>query len=151
MKTAKLGMVVVLAAVAVVASIGAAATATETIKARQQAMKDIGDAMKALGAIAKKQAPFEADAVRSHAETIADRLHQAADLFPQDSETGDVETWAKPEIWSDSEAFHKDLETATEAAVAMQSVTDEAQFMPALGALGNACKSCHDSFRRPKQ
>ncbi len=152
MKTAKLGMVAALAAVAVVASITVvAATTTETIKARQQAMEDIGHAMKALGAMAKRQTPFEADAVRSHAQTIADRLHRAADLFPEGSDTGDVETWAKPEIWADPEGFQRDLEATTKAAVAMQSITDEADFVPALGALGNGCKSCHDSFRRPKQ
>ncbi len=33
----------------------------------------------------------------------------------------------------------------------MQSVTDEAAFGPALGALGNGCKTCHDAYRRPKQ
>ncbi len=153
MKGTKIRMVLTaLAVVAAVASITlAAATGTKAIKERQQAMEDIGKAMKALGAIAKQQAPFDADVVKASAETIANRLDTAAGLFPDGSDTGDVETWAKAEIWSDHENFQKDLEAATAAAVAMQSVTDEAAFGPALGALGNGCKTCHDTYRRPKQ
>ena len=152
MKKTTLRMLAVVAAVAVATSIAlAAASATETIKARQQAMKDIGHAMKALGAIAKKQEPFDAATVKAHAETITDRLEKAALLFPEGSETGDVETWAKPEIWSNREDFDTHLNEAVKAAVAMQSVADESAFMPTLGMLGNTCKSCHDAYRRPEQ
>jgi cytochrome c556 len=152
MRVTKLRMLTALAVVAAVASIAlAASTGTTAIKDRQQAMEDIGQAMKTLGAIAKNQAPFDAGVVKASAETIADRLDKASDLFPDGSDKGDVETWAKPEIWSDRENFQKDLESAKAAAVAMQSVTEEAAFGPALGALGNGCKTCHDMYRRPKQ
>jgi cytochrome c556 len=114
-------------------------------------MEGIGDAMKALGAVAKKEAPFDAKVVQSSAKTIADRLKKAAELFPEGSASGEVETWAKAEIWSDRENFDKDLEGAMAAAAALQQVTEEAAFLPALGALGNGCKSCHDTYRRPKQ
>jgi cytochrome c556 len=135
----------------VAAIVVAAATGTEAITQRQKAMDDVGQAMKTLGAIAKKQAPFESEVVKASAETIANRLEEAADLFPEGSASGDVETWAKPEIWSDWEGFKRHLETTHEAAVAMQSVTDEADFMPALVALGNGCKGCHEPYRRPKR
>jgi len=145
-------MLTVLAVVGAVASITlAAATGTQAIQERQEAMEDIGKAMKALATIAKKQAPFDADVVKASAETIANHLNTAADLFPEGSDSGDVETWAKAEIWSDHESFSQAFESAEAAAVAMQSVTDEAAFGPALGALGNGCKTCHDAYRRPKQ
>ena len=38
-----------------------------------------------------------------------------------------------------------------QAAVDLQSVTDAKDFPPALGKLGNGCKSCHDMYRLPKQ
>ena len=38
-----------------------------------------------------------------------------------------------------------------EAAEALKAVTEEAAFRPALGKLGNSCKSCHQDYRRPKQ
>lgn len=152
MNGTKIRMLTVLAVVGTVASITlAAATGTQAIQERQEAMEDIGKAMKALATIAKKQAPFDADVVKASAETIANHLNTAADLFPEGSDSGDVETWAKAEIWSDHESFSQAFESAEAAAVAMQSVTDEAAFGPALGALGNGCKTCHDAYRRPKQ
>jgi cytochrome c556 len=30
-------------------------------------------------------------------------------------------------------------------------VTEESAFRPALGKLGNSCKECHQTYRRPKQ
>jgi cytochrome c556 len=122
----------------------------DVIKDRHQAMEDVGDAMKKLGAIAKKEAPFDAGVVEKNAGIIAEALKKAADLFPEGSDKGDVETWAKPEIWSDRADFEEKLETAEAEAVALQSVTLETAFGPALGKLGNACKACHKMYRRPK-
>ena len=151
MKT-RLRLLTALAAAALVATLSmAAATETKMIQQRQESMEEIGKAMQALGAMVKKQAPFDAEVVKSNAETIADHLKKAADLFPEGSGAGDVETWAKAEIWSNRENFDKGMESARSAAVAMQSVTDEAAFGPSLGALGNGCKSCHDTYRRPQQ
>jgi len=152
MRVTTLRMLIVLAAVAAVVSIaGAAETATTAIKERHEAMENIGKAISALAAIAKKEAPFDAGVVKASAETIANSLEKAADLFPDGSDKGDVETWAKAEIWTDRENFNKDLQTSHAAAVEMQSVVDEAAFGAALGALGNSCKTCHDKYRRPKQ
>lgn len=152
MKERKLRMFTVITAAAVVATLAmAGATGTTAIKQRHDAMEDIGEAMQALGAIARKQSPFDAEVVKSSAKTIADRLEKAAGLFPEGSGAGDVETWAKAEIWSDRENFDKNLQGAHAAAVAMQSITDEANFGPALGDLGNSCKTCHEKYRRPKQ
>jgi cytochrome c556 len=127
------------------------ASGTDTIKARQQAMENVGDAMKALAAIAKGEAPFDASIVAKNAGTIADRLEKVATLFPEGSQEGDVETWAKPEIWADHADFDKTREAARAAAVDLQSVSDEAAYRPALGRLGGNCKTCHDKYRRPKK
>ena len=152
MKATKSRMLVALAAVVAVVSIAfAAPTGTAAIKERQQAMEEIGKAMKALGAIMKEEAPFDAEVVKAHGEKIAGHLKKAAALFPDGSDKGEVETWAKAEIWSDREAFDKGFKTSYKAAVAIGSVTEKAAFGPALGALGNGCKTCHDSYRRPEQ
>jgi cytochrome c556 len=152
MRETKLRKSVALAAAAAVISITVAATTgTTAIKARQETMEEMGQAMKTLGAIAAKQAPFDTEVVTAEGKKITDHLKKAADLFPEGSDKGDVETWAKAEIWSDREAFEKGLKTTTAAAVALQSVAEEAAFTPALGALGNGCKTCHDMYRRPKK
>ncbi len=145
---------VVRGALAVVlgAAVSAAAmTATEAIRERQQAMEAVGDAMKTLGAIAKQERPFDAEVVRASAATIASHLEQAAELFPEGSDSGDVQTWAKPEIWTDRAHFDEVLQRAQQAAVDLQAVSNEEAFLPALGALGNGCKSCHDPYRLPKK
>ncbi len=138
-------------AVALVAAVAiGAAGATEVIQDRQQAMKDVGGAMQKLAAIAKKEAPFDAAVVSENAAVIAEALKKSAGLFPEGSDKGDVESWANPEVWSDRADFEKKLEAAEAAAVAMQSVDAETAFAPALGKLGNTCKTCHQTYRRPK-
>ena len=151
MKPTNFRMLTVLTAVAVLGTLTlAAATGTKAIQQRQEAMEKIGGAMQPLGAIAKKEAKFDAKVVQSSAQTIADHLKKSADLFPEGSDAGEVETWSKAEIWSDREKFDKDLDSTLAAALALEQVTEEAAFLPALGALGNGCKSCHDTYRRPK-
>jgi cytochrome c556 len=106
--------------------------------------------MGTFGAIAKKEQPFDAEVVQASAAKIADHLAEAAELFPEGSDEGAVQTWAKPEIWTDREHFDKIFESTRQAAVELQSVTESESFLPALGKLGNGCKSCHDSYRLPK-
>ena len=133
----------------VVGGAAVAVIAADAFHDRHMAMEAVGDAMKPLGAMAKKAAPFDAAVVKANATTIADHLKMASTLFPAGS--GGGESRAKPEIWTDSAGFEKGMKDAQAAAVALQSVSDEAAFGPALGALGGNCKSCHDKYRIPKQ
>jgi cytochrome c556 len=149
--------VVVAAAAVAVLAIGVASVATSSpegtaaIKARHEAMEAVGDAMGPLGAIAKGEAPFDAAVVEKNAGIITENLKKAATLFPDGSDKGDVETWAKAEVWSSSADFELKMQTARAQAEALQAVTEEAAFRPALGKLGSSCKSCHQDYRRPKQ
>jgi cytochrome c556 len=147
---AKHALATALIAALAVAGASVAASSMDVIKDRHEAMEDVGGAMKKLAAIAKKEAPFDAGVVEKNAGIIAEALTKSADLFPEGSDKGDVETWAKPEIWSDYADFKEKLETAEAEAVALQSVALETAFGPALGKLGNACKACHKTYRRPK-
>jgi cytochrome c556 len=138
-------------AVAVAVAISAAAlTATEAITQRQKAMEGVRDGMMALGAIAKKERPFDAELVQASAAKIAENLAHAAELFPEGTDSGDVQTWAKPEVWTDRARFDKLLESTHQAAVELQNVSDAEAFPAALGKLGSGCKSCHDLYRLPK-
>lgn len=140
-----------LLAALVAAATSVASSSTDVIRDRQQAMKDVGGAMQNLATIAKKETPFEAGVVRENAAVIAEALKRSADLFPEGSDKGAAETWAKPEIWSRRGDFSKKLETAQAEAVAMQSVGTESAFSPALAKLGDACKACHQAYRRPRE
>jgi cytochrome c556 len=125
-RNAKQILAAALVAALAVAGAAVAASSMDVIKERQQAMKEVGGAMQNLAAIAKKETPFEAEVVEKNAGIIAEALKRSADLFPEGSHKGDLETWAKAEI------------------------CDETAFPPALGKLGNACKACHQTYRRPK-
>jgi len=135
----------------IAAGLFATAVLAGPIEDRQKAMEQVGDAIKVFAAIAKKEQPFDAAVVKANAEKMAAAFAAAKDLFPDGSQTGDKETWAKPDIWTDRATFDAGMNKAHEAALAMAAVTDQAQFMPALQALGGACKGCHDKFRRPKE
>ncbi len=123
----------------------AAAPPTDPAKLRHEKMEQIGDAMKVLGKMAKGQAPFDAATVSSSGTTIKEHLEEASKLFPPGSDAG--ETHARPEVWSDRPGFEKARKDAQTAAGGLQAVKDEAGFRPALGALGQSCKACHDKYR----
>jgi cytochrome c556 len=128
----------------------AAMTGTDDIKQRQQEMKGVYNAMTTFAAIAKKEQPFDAEVVHASAGAMADHLAKSGNLFIEGSAEGEVETWAKPEIWTDRAKFDELMESTYEAALAMQSVTDAKDFPPALGQIGSGCKNCHNMYRRPK-
>ena len=143
--------IALVAAIAMISIVMAGTAETKAIKERHELMEETKDSLMPLVSIAKKQTPFDAEVVQASGKAIADHLKKAANLFPEGSEQGDAETWAKAEIWSDRDNFDQSMKNSIDAAVAMQSVDSEAAFMPALGALGNSCKSCHDKYRRPKE
>jgi cytochrome c556 len=126
-----------------------AVVAADAFQDRHMAMEGVNDAAKPLFDMAKKTVPFDAAVVKANATTIADNLKKAQALFPAGS--GGGQSRAKPEIWTDAAGFEKGMKDAHAAAVALQSVKDEAAFGPALAALGGNCKSCHDKYRLPKQ
>lgn len=124
----------------------------DAVTDRQEAMKQVGDAMKAIAAIAKGEAAFDAAVIKSNAENMAKQFELAKAMFPDGSETGEKESRAKPEIWSDKDTFMKLMDDSITGANAVAAVTEEAALRPALGALGNdSCKACHKKFRKPKE
>jgi cytochrome c556 len=138
----------------VVSALAAAALATTAVLAaspieeRQAAMKAVGKATGELAKIAKKETTFDAATVKENAQTIHDKLVSVKTLFPEGSETG-FKTHALPAIWTDRATFEAALKRAQEASLAMTEVTTEQDFMPALNKLGDACKNCHEKFRKP--
>jgi cytochrome c556 len=138
-------------AVAIVVTISSAATTgTEAIKQRRKAMDGVKNGIMTLAAIAKKEQPFDAEVVHASAGQIAANLEHAGGLFPEGSDQGEAQTWAKPEIWTDRAHFDELMENTRQAAVDMQAVTEAEAFPPALGKIGSGCKSCHDLYRLPK-
>jgi cytochrome c556 len=123
----------------------------DVIEDRQQAMKNVGDAMKKLAAIAKKEAEFDLGAIKAHTDVITDRLTKVKDLFPPDSQTGG-DTAALPTIWEDPAGFEAARTRALELVGKVAAVGDEAAFGAALKELGeNGCGGCHGKFRKKEE
>lgn len=113
-------------------------------------MKQLGGSMGLLSKIAKGEAEYSPAAVAA-AETVLANSAKLTSMFPQNSTT--AETRAKPEIWADWANFEKAAsavkDPATKLVVAAKT-GDKAQIGAALGPVGKACGSCHDTYRKPQ-
>jgi cytochrome c556 len=121
------------------------------IEDRQAAMKQNGKSIGALVAIMKGEAAYDPAVVKSSTDTMLADFDAFMKSFPEGSDKGAVETWAKPEIWADMAGFQKAGEAAVSATKALAATADEGSFKAAFPAVGEACKNCHDKFRRPKE
>ncbi len=129
------------------------AAADDQIKARQAEMKANGKVAGALAAIYKGDAPFDAAVVKANIDAMlaAEAAAGAAKAWDADSQNGaTIETWAKPEIWTDGKGVETAYNALVTARTAVAAATDEASFKTAFEALGGACKDCHEKYRRPK-
>ncbi|HMT15403.1 MAG TPA: cytochrome c [Aestuariivirga sp.] len=124
----------------------------EAIKLRQENFKTIGKAMKEMGGMAKGEVAFDLAKVKEQLGIMqaAFKSNKDNQVFAPENQTGTVETWAKPEIWTNPEGVAAASSKLGSALKVMSEVTDEAGFKTAFQDLGGACKGCHDDFRRPK-
>ena len=124
------------------------------IDARKAQMKLIAYNMGILGSMAKGEAPFDSAVATSAATNLSAvaKLDRAT-LWVEGTIQGEVpDTRAKSEIWSDATGFEKsatELENAADALIEAAG-TDVAAIQAAMGAAGQSCKSCHESYRGPK-
>ena len=127
-----------------------ATPAEKAIEYRQAVFKVVAGNFGPLAQSAQGKVELQPAAARQYAERLAQISQFAGDAFPEISREG--KTKAKPEIWADRAAFDKLLEDLTDATRSLGSVTANASARPedfkaAVGAVGNACKACHDKYR----
>lgn len=125
-------------------SVVSAAQFDKVIKGRQELMKDIGGASKAMRTAA------DAAAVATSADKLAAAFAKInADTFPKGSSDG---SRAKPEIWEQWDDFAAKTKNAITLAQAIATKAkageSTAELVKAFGK--NACGSCHRPFRKPK-
>jgi len=140
------GLIIVGATTAALAHSG---VQNPTVKARMAAMGEIGKSTKVLGSMAKGEATFDAESARKAASAIAGHAGQISVLFKE--QANDPKSEALPVIWQSYSDFlvkADALEVAANAAVT--SIQAEGDLRPALGAIGGACKGCHETYRLKK-
>jgi cytochrome c556 len=145
----------VAAAAAILLGIGAGlayAAADDAIKGRQACMKSHGEEMKVMVPMFKGEQPFDKAALDAVSAKMAAACADWDKFWAADAQKGETaETWAKPEIWTDMASFKAAGEAWYKASEEVKAANDEASFKAAFTNLGNACKNCHEKFRRPKE
>lgn len=120
----------------------------DAIKYRQSAMSLQGAHLGRVFAMANGRVPFDAKVAAEQTEIVAmlNKLQFAA--FVEGSDKGN--TKAKAEIWTEKDkwaaAVAKSQEDVNRLAAAGRSGNLD-QIKGAVGAVGQSCKGCHDSFR----
>jgi cytochrome c556 len=128
---------------------GVQAAAPDTIKTRQQGLKEMGDAFKTVRD--ELQGGKDVAKIKAAAATINKSANAMKDWFPAGTgPEAKVKTAAKPEIWADMATFVAARDKLVEEAGKFQTVANSGD-LAAVGAgvrgLGGACKGCHDKFR----
>ena len=90
--------------------------------------------------------------VQVQAKAIMENMDHVLELFPKGSTS--EKSRAKAEIWEKWDEFSKEPAKVKKAAQALSDAAkakDEADVNAKLKALGDACASCHKSFRAPRK
>ncbi len=141
--------VVLVAAAFAVAATGFAVADSDIIVLRQQIMKTNGQAAKVGVGMIKGEIPYDATVATALALQISHDLEDFPGLFPTGTETGN-NTKARPEVWSDREAFNAAAQAVVDAAKAAAEAAPQGQqaFGAAFQKVGAACGGCHEKFRQ---
>ncbi|HTP74777.1 MAG TPA: cytochrome c [Burkholderiaceae bacterium] len=148
-------VVTVIAAGAALTSLSAAAQfqkPEDAIKYRQSALTVMANHFGRVGAMAQGRVPFDAKAAADNAAVVVMMSKLPWVAFGEGTDKG-LPTRAKPEIWKDAATF-KDRQTKMMAEAEKFEATVKTgnldNIKAAVGALGAACKACHDDFRAEK-
>jgi cytochrome c556 len=126
-----------------------AASAGNPMEERQATMKQVGQTMKEAAAFTSAQTPFDTAKVKALMDGVASNAKKLHGLYPAGSGT-DPKSEAAPKIWENKADFDKRLTEMSTLAAAAGKTTGTDSFKPAFSALGGACKSCHDIYRKKK-
>ena len=123
--------------------------ADAAIEYRQGALAVMDNHYDRIGAMVKGKAPFDAAVAQANADLVVTLAKLPWSAFIEGSDKGD--TNARPEIWSQPDKFKAAAqrlqdETVKLAAAAKSGNPDAVK--AAFGATAQACKSCHDDFRK---
>lgn len=103
-----------------------------------------------MGAMAQGKMPYDAKEFALRAERVAFVAPLLAEAFPAETR-GVADSALKPEMWdhrADFDAKLKDLIDKSAALAAAAKTGDFAQSKNAFFDTANACKNCHDKYRK---
>jgi cytochrome c556 len=150
-KTSKFLIAAALLGAGTVAALAGAAD--DTVNARQACMKAQGGGFFGVMApMVKGEKPYDRAAIDAAFTSIGAACANWDSFWAGKVMQGEtVKSYAKPEIWTDTEGFAAAGGASYQATTALKATTDEAGFKAAFGGVGAGCKGCHDKFRLPKE
>ncbi|WP_119165393.1 c-type cytochrome [Algihabitans albus] len=141
---------VVAASIVAAGGFGALASdAEDAVKYRQGVFQGLKWNIGPLAAMAKGEMAFDAAEVELRSQRIANLSTTIVEGFPEGSDMI-ADSDALPEIWEDKDVFMEKATALGEAATDLSSAAptlDAGGLGPMVGAIGQACKACHDDFR----
>ena len=122
----------------------------DAIRYRQSGMIMMATHFGRVAAMANGRIPFDAKAMADNAEiaTIMSKLPYAG--FVEGSDKG-AETRALPKIWTENDKFRAAAAKLQEEMAKLNVAAKTGNIdsvKPAVGAVGQACKACHDTYRK---
>ncbi|ABP33694.1 c-type cytochrome [Polynucleobacter asymbioticus] len=144
---------IILAGAAIALTISASTTfaqfqnADKAVEYRESVMTVIGTHFGRIGAVVKGDVPYNKDEVAKNAAIVAMMSTLPWQAFGPGTEGGK----AKPEVWSDNAKFKAAAEKMQLAAANLNTAAqsgDLDNIKKAFGATGQACKGCHDDFKK---
>ena len=126
--------------------------AKDAVAARHAQMQIVSYSTGILGAMAKGEVEFDA-ALASSAATNLNAMAKLdlATLWVPGTEQGAIDgSRAKAEVWSDSAGFVEKFAALEKASADMMGAADVDAVNTGIGAIGAACKACHETYRGPK-
>ena len=126
--------------------------ATGVVKERQDLMDQQKDDMKVIGEMIKGTKPFDATKAAASAHDITLTAKKIPDLFPKGGSMDKSD--ALPAIWEKWDRFTANADDLGKAAATLETALGDSanqDWKAAFQKVGDACKSCHQDFRKKEQ
>lgn len=149
MKRLFLAMAVVAGAATALPAAAQFAKPEDAVKYRKGAFTVMAAHFGRVAAMANGRVPFDPKAAASNAEIAALVASLPFAAFGDGTDKGD--TRAKPEIWSERDKFAAAATKMQDEMAKLNAAAktgDQAAIRTAAGAVGQACKGCHDTYRK---
>lgn len=124
--------------------------AAYAVDTRQSVLHLMGFYIGPLAGMARGQLPVDLGVIANNAGRIAELAPMVPETFATDTREFALDTEALPVIWEKPDAFNAKAATLEEKAQALATLAEsgtEDGIRGAIGAMGQACGSCHDDFR----
>ena len=126
--------------------------ATARLEYRQRLMKGHGAAMGSIGDILKYKLPYGAAHIQKHAQNIHEFASMIPDAFKENVDGTRQD--AQPAVWTDWDDFVAKADALGKASGELADAAsggDLRAAMPKVKAVGDACRGCHSTYRKPEE